>query len=103
MIHAVAAALVDDVDLLLQYLISADFLGFFIACYTTRIGEMFYSVVLLTVSVVIYLRSGSLAYAVILWIILGSLGFLAAAPAVSVFSVLFISLALIFLIHKLIF
>lgn len=97
------AALVDDLDLLISYLVSADFIGFFIATYTSRIGEMFYALVFMTLAFVIYNRSGSLTYCAILFLVIGSMGFLAAAPAISPFAVLFVTLAFIFLIHRLVF
>lgn len=61
-----------DPSLLWQYLHTGDLAGFVIACYTQLIHQMFYVVVLLMLMVPIYIRSQSITYVAILWILFAS-------------------------------
>jgi len=92
--------IIDDVDFLMLYLTNLDFIGFFVACYTTRIGEAFYALVMLAFSIVLYNRTESLPLCCIMWLLVGSLGFLAAAPVISPFAVVLMSLGIIGLIYR---
>jgi len=60
-------------DLLSQYLLKGDLIGFIIALYTSVMGEVFFAFILLGISVPLYIRTQSLAYVTVVWIILGAL------------------------------
>lgn len=95
--------MVDDIDLLWEYLTNLDFIGFITACYTTRLGEAFYAILMLMVSMVIFIRSKNLTYCIILWLLVGSLGFLVAVPQISSVAVMLMVLGIVGLIYKLVF
>jgi len=94
------ATMVDDIDLLLAYLANLDLLGFVVACYTTRIGEAFYALIMFTFSVIIYNRTQNLMYCIILWLLVGTLGFVAAAPSISAFAVFLVVMGCLTLILR---
>jgi len=96
----ILATMVDDIDLLLAYLTNLDLIGFVTACYTTRIGEAFYALVLFTISLTIYLRTQNLMYCIVLWLLVGTLGFMAAAPSISTFAVFLVVIGIITLILR---
>ena len=89
-----------DIDLLTQYLLAGDLLGFLVACYTTRIGQVFYAILALIITVPLAIRTNSIAYVAIVWIILGGL-FQVAMPVVSPVAVLLIILGVASLLYKL--
>ena len=60
-------------DLLDQYLQGGDLVGFIIAVYTSLIGEIFFGLIILIVSIPLYLRTQSVMYCSILWITVSSL------------------------------
>lgn len=90
----------NDVDLLLQYLSQGDLLGFLVATFTTRIGQNFYAILTLMLSVPLYLRTQNVMYCVIAWLLLGGL-FLVAMPIVSPVAVFLVALAITVTITKL--
>lgn len=58
-----------------QYVISGDLLGLVVAVYISRMRGIFYGVVLLLMSVPIYIRTQSLTYCLILWVLCSGLLF----------------------------
>lgn len=85
--------MVNDVELLMQYLLQGDLLGFLVATYTTRLGQSFYAITSFFVSVPLYNRTQTVMAPVILWILLAGF-FLAAMPAISPVAVILIIIAL---------
>jgi hypothetical protein len=79
----------------LPYLWAGDFFGFIIAVYTSSFGsvDIFFGVVIMLVMVPLYIRTKSLMFMSILWILLGSL-FLVAMPIVSGLAVLLLVLGI---------
>lgn len=82
-----------DISLLLQYLTRGDLLGFIVACYTTRIGQLFYAIVALIFTVPLALRTQSVTYVAIVWLLLAGI-FQTAVPLIAPASVLLIVLAI---------
>lgn len=89
-----------DIDLLLQYLLAGDLLGFIVACYTTRIGQVFYALIALIITVPLAIRTQSITYVAIIWILLGGL-FQAAMPVISPVAVFLIILGVGSLLYRL--
>ncbi len=89
-----------DIDLLTQYLLAGDLLGFLVACYTTRIGQVFYAILALIITVPLAIRTNSISYCAIIWIVLGGL-FQAAMPVISPVAVFLIILGVASLLYKL--
>lgn len=87
-------------NLLIQYLLSGDFIGFITACYTSKIGQGFYALVLLVVFGVMYNRTQSIALCSIMWLLLGSL-WIAATSIVSPIAVILCGLGLAGILYKL--
>lgn len=81
----------NDVEMLLQYLLQGDFLGFLTGCFTTRIGQNFYAILALIFSIPLYNRTQNVMYCSLVWIILGGL-FIIAMPLVSPVAVLLVTL-----------
>jgi hypothetical protein len=79
----------------LPYLWAGDFFGFIIAVYTSSFGsvDIFFGVVIMLVMVPLYIRTKSLMFMSILWILLGSL-FLIATPLISGLAVLLLVLGI---------
>jgi len=79
----------------LPYLWAGDFFGFIIAVYTSSFGsvDIFFGVVIILVMVPLYIRTKSLMFMSILWILLGSL-FLIATPLISGLAVLLLVLGI---------
>lgn len=61
--------LIHDSNLLLQYLLHGDMIGLVIAVYTSTMGEWFFGAVMLIVSVPLYIRTQSVTYCVVLWLV----------------------------------
>lgn len=89
-----------DISLLLTYLQAGDYLGFIMACYTTRIGQLAYVLIILMFTVPLALRSQSITYVAIVWIILGGV-FQTAVPLIGPATVIFEILGIGALIFKL--
>lgn len=83
----------NDVDLLMQYLINGDLLGFLVACFTTRMGQSFYAFIAFIVSVPLYNRTQTVIFPVVLWLLLGGLFFIA-MPMISPVAVLLVIVAI---------
>jgi len=71
-----------DVDMLWQYLLRGDILGFIIACYTMYIGEGFFMFVMLVAFGVVYMETKNLMVVAIAWTLIGSL-FIVMAPLIA--------------------
>jgi hypothetical protein len=82
-----------EIQNFLAFLLAGDFLGFIMAVYTQGFGnvDIFFGVVIMLVMVPLYIRTKSLMFMSILWILLGSL-FLVAMPLVSGLAVLLLVL-----------
>jgi hypothetical protein len=91
-----------EIQNLLQYLWSGDFMGFIQAVYTQAFGsaDVFYGVAIMLVMVPLYIRTKSLMFMSILWILLGSL-FLVAMPLVSGLAVLLLVLGIGSMLYQL--
>jgi len=87
-------------DALWQYLAEGDFLGFVIACYTSRIGQGFYGIVMLMIFGVLYNRTKSVALCGIVWLLTGSL-MIAAMPLISPIAVILVTFGLAGIIYDL--
>ncbi len=59
-----------SLELLWQLLQQGDFIGFLTALYTSLLGDLFYGIVLLALALPLYIRTQSLTYVAIMWIIL---------------------------------
>ncbi len=88
---------------LLQFLLEGDLLGFLQALFlfSWSSADLFYGVLAMVFCIPIYIRTKSLVFLCIIWIILGSF-FLALMPIVSPLAVLFMGLGIGTLIFKLI-
>ena len=67
-----------------QYLNNYDFIGFIIACWTMNLGQSFFVILALIVSVAIYIRYQNLIAIGIMWLVLGSV-FIVWVPIVAPF------------------
>lgn len=86
-------------DPLIQLLLEGDIIGFIIACYTLRIGQLFYVIVTMIGSVTLYNRLETIFPCAILWLLLGGT-FLALMPVISPFAILLTILGLAGLVYK---
>jgi hypothetical protein len=88
-----------DVSLLLVYLQSGDLIGFIIACYTSRIGQLFYVILILCFTVPLALRTQSITYVAIVWLICGAV-MIPAVPLISPAAVILLILGIAGLIYR---
>jgi hypothetical protein len=88
-----------DVSFLLAYLAQGDLIGFIIACYTSRIGQIFYVILILCFTVPLALRTQSITYVAVVWLILGAL-FIPAVPLISPAAVFLLILGIAGLIYR---
>jgi len=58
---------------LTTYLRSGNLIGFVTSAYTNLMGEVFWAVIVLVISVPIYMKTGSLVYVSVMWLLLGSI------------------------------
>jgi len=58
-------------DPILQYLIEGDFIGFIIACYTTKIGSLFWALLWMGLGGLLYIRTKQLILVCLLYTLLG--------------------------------
>lgn len=56
-------------DFLTQYLFQGDLVGFIIAVWTSSMGQMFYGMLIAILTVPLYMRTQSLTYVSILWLL----------------------------------
>jgi len=54
-------------DLITQYLVQGDLIGFILAIYTRPMGQIFYGLLMLIPSFTIYMKTQNLTYVYILW------------------------------------
>ena len=89
-------------DLLSQYLMNGDLIGFINAVYTSLLGEIWYAIPLAIIFIPLYIKTGSLTFCSIMWILLGSLlvGLLPARAATV--GTTFIILGIAVLLYKLV-
>jgi len=67
---------------LTTYLKNGDLIGFIVSPYTNLMGDMFWALIVLIISFPIYMKTGSLSYVAVMWLLLGSaLGSLIPASA----------------------
>jgi len=85
-------------DQLIQYLLEGDILGFAVACYTSRIGEAFYGIVMLGVFGVVYNRTKSLAACGILWLLVGG-ALIVAMPTISPVAVILVTFGIVGILY----
>lgn len=69
-------------DLLSQYLMQGDFIGFINAVYMSILGELWFAIPLLILFVPLYIKTESLEFCAILWILIGGL-LIAMLPAMA--------------------
>lgn len=88
-------------DLMNIYLKNKNFVGFLVAIYTSIMGELFYGMLILIITIPLYLRTQSLIYCAIVWLVLGS--FFAAILPVSASHIayFFIAISLTSILYKL--
>jgi len=69
-------------ELMNQYLKTGNLVGFVFAIYSSLIGDLIFGIIILIISIPLYLRTQSLAYVALLWLLLGSMfAFLIPIPA----------------------
>lgn len=61
------------VNPLMQYVWKADFIGLILGVYTTTMGSMFFGIILLIVTLPIYIRTQSVMYCAVVWILCSGL------------------------------
>ena len=61
----------NPLGLLNQYFAAGDFMGFILAIYANVMGELILGVIVLIITIPLYLRTESLAYVSVVWILLG--------------------------------
>jgi len=91
-----------DIATLMQYLYEGDFFGLIQAVYVSAFqsADLFYAVVALLFTVPLYIRTKSLLFMCITWILLGGL-FVVAMPLVSGAAILLVSFGLAGMFFKL--
>lgn len=62
-----------NTDYLWQYLNNYDFIGFLIACWTVDLGESFYVIISMIVTLALYIRLKNLTVMTIMWFLLGGI------------------------------
>ncbi len=90
---------VPTLNLLWQYLLSGNLIGFIFACYTVTIGQTLFVLITILICVPLYVRLKNLTVLAIAWIVLGGV-FIAAMPIVSPFAVLLVVLGIAAIIYK---
>jgi hypothetical protein len=56
-----------------QFLFAGDFVGLVVAVYTTKMGEYFFAALMLLLGVPLYIRTQSLTFVVLLWVLCSGL------------------------------
>jgi len=69
-------------DLLTQYLMQGDFFGFINAVYLSILGELWFAIPLMILFVPLYIKTESLEFCAILWILIGG-SLIAILPAMA--------------------
>jgi hypothetical protein len=90
---------VPTLNLLWQYLLAGNLIGFIFACYTVTMGQTIFVLIAILISVPLYVRLKNLTVLAIAWIVLGGV-FIAAMPIVSPFAVLLVVLGVAAVIYK---
>ncbi len=90
---------VPTLNLLWQYLLAGNLIGFIFACYTVTIGQSVFVLIAILISVPLYVRLKNLTVLAIAWILIGGV-LIAAMPIVSPFAVLLVVLGIAAVIYK---
>lgn len=90
---------IPTLNLLWQYLLAGNLIGFIFACYTVQIGQTVFVLIAILISVPLYVRLKNLTVLAIAWIVLGGV-LIAAMPIVSPFAVLLVVLGVAAVIYK---
>lgn len=90
-----------DLNALKQFLFEGDYFGLIQAIYTNAFGsaDIFYTVLSLIIVAPLYIRTKSLVFCAIAWILLGSF-YIVAFPLVSGVAVLLVAMGLASLLFK---
>lgn len=88
-------------DLAYVYIIKGDLTGFVTAIYTSLLGEAFFAILILIITLPLYLRTQSLSYVSLLWLLLGSVFAALLPPAARNIAYVFIILGTGGLLYKL--
>jgi len=90
-----------DLNQLQQFLFEGDYFGFIQSIYTSAFltADIFYAFLSLTIVLPLYIRTKSLTYCALAWILLGSL-FIVASPLVSGVAVLLVVMGMASLLYK---
>ena len=95
--------MIPEIQNLIQQILDGDILGFLQNAYTMVFGgytEIFYTIILMLITIPIYIRTKSIMFIGIAWILLGSL-FVAVIPAASKFMVLILIMGLASILYQL--
>jgi hypothetical protein len=87
-------------NILWQYLLNYDLVGFIFACYTSTIGQTFFVILAMLFTAPLYIRTKNLTVLGILWLLIGGI-FIVAMPIVSPMAVLLTVLGLAAVLYKL--
>ena len=84
-----------------EKLLEGDLLGFLVSCYTTMLGnpDIFYGLLTMITTGVLYIRTQSLLYVSIVWILLGGI-LIVAMPAVSPIAVFLLAFGVAGMLYK---
>jgi len=69
-------------DLLTQYLMQGDFIGFINAVYVSILGELWFAIPLMILFIPLYIKTESLEFCAILWVLIGG-SLIAMLPAMA--------------------
>jgi len=95
--------MIPEIQNLIQQILDGDILGFLQNAYTMAFGgytEIFYTIILMLITIPIYIRTKSIMFIGIAWILLGSL-FVTVIPAASKFMVLILIMGLASILYQL--
>lgn len=90
---------VPTLNLLWQYLLAGNLIGFIFACFTVTIGQSVFVLIAIIISVPLYVRLKNLTVLAIAWILLGGV-LIAAMPIVSPFAVMLVVMGIASVIYK---
>lgn len=97
----IVVALITVLTDLMQYLYNGDIIGFVIACYTSRIGEGFYAIMMLMLFGIVYNKTKSATLCEILWLLIGG-ALIVAMPIISPVAIIFMVLGLTGLVYSMV-
>jgi hypothetical protein len=90
-----------DLNQIQQFIYEGDYFGLFQAIYTSAFlsADIFYVFLSMAIVLPLYIRTKSLTYCALAWILLGSL-FIVASPLVSGIAVLLVAMGMASLLYK---